>query len=34
MTGRVTLSVEVELGWGYHDLRTTDPFSEGRVAET
>lgn len=34
MPGRVTMSVEVELGWGYHDLGTTDPFSDGRVAET
>jgi peptidoglycan/xylan/chitin deacetylase (PgdA/CDA1 family) len=30
----VTLSVEVELGWGYHDLGRTDPFSENRIAET
>lgn len=34
MTGRVTLSVEVELGWGYHDLGRIDPFSEGRREET
>lgn len=34
MTARVTLSVEMELGWGYHDLGRTDPFSEERIAET
>lgn len=34
MPGRVTLSVEVELGWGYHDLDRRGPISEGRVAET
>lgn len=34
MPGRVTLSVEVELGWGFHDLDRRGPISEGRVAET
>lgn len=34
MVGRTTLSVEVELGWGYHDLGRTDPFSEDRITET
>lgn len=34
MTGTVTLSVEVELGWGFHDLGAYDVLSEDREAET
>lgn len=34
MTGTVTLSMEVELGWGYHDLGNYDVLSEDRRAET
>lgn len=34
MPGTVTLSVEVELGWGQHDLPEFDHLSSGRTAES
>lgn len=34
MVGTVTLSVEIELGWGYHDLGRYEKLSEGRLHET
>jgi peptidoglycan/xylan/chitin deacetylase (PgdA/CDA1 family) len=34
MTGVVTLSIELELGWGMHDRAKYDHLSSGRTAET
>ncbi|WP_435156813.1 polysaccharide deacetylase family protein [Haladaptatus sp. DFWS20] len=34
MTGVITLSLEIELGWGYHDLGRFDRLSRGRRWET
>lgn len=37
MTAKVTLSMEIELGWGYHEVEKKDKyesFSEGRKEET
>ncbi len=34
MTGIVTISIEIELGWGYHDIGDYRKLSDGRVAET
>lgn len=37
MTGKITISLELELGWGMHDLEDPNKFealSDGRVAET
>lgn len=33
MSGTLTLSVEIELGWGVHDLGTDDHLSEGCQCE-
>lgn len=34
MSGKVTLSLEIELGWGYHDLRRFDKFGPEREETT
>lgn len=33
MTGIITLSVELELGWGMHDMGVTSHLSDDRSAE-
>jgi hypothetical protein len=34
MVGTISLSIEIELGWGMHDIGVFDHLSEGRTAET
>ncbi|WP_164974842.1 hypothetical protein [Halegenticoccus tardaugens] len=34
MSGRLTLSLEIELGWGCHDLGTLDRLSRDGYEET
>ena len=31
MNGKITLSIEIELGWGFHDISTQDPETLGTL---